>query len=147
MIMLQPPIWRYGRMMDIFPEVRRLRREMNRFFTTVPGTANFPAINVWMGQEDLLLTMEMPGVDPQKLEVSIVGDGVKICGSRPEEEIKDLEGCYRRERSYGPFSRTVQLPFPIDISKVEALYEKGILQVSLPRTEAEKPRRITVRKE
>ena len=151
--MAQPQIWRLGSMMDVFPEFRRLRREMNRLFTAAPYwaaapfAADFPAINVWVGQEDAVVTTEIPGIDLQKLDLSIVGDILKISGSRAEERGPDVESYYRQERSGGPFSRTLQLPFRVETAKVEAKYENGILQIILPRAEAEKPKKIAVKKD
>ena len=151
--MVQPQIWRYGNVMEAFPEFQRLRREMNRllsaspFLSATPFAADFPAINVWVGQEDAVVTTELPGIDPQKLDLSMVGDILKISGSRAGETGQDIENCYRQERSHGSFSRTLQLPFQVDASKVEAKYEKGILQVILPRAEAEKPKKIAVKKD
>ena len=145
--MLQPRIRRFGNIMEAFPEVQLLRNRLHRLLTAVPYSAEFPAVNVWMGKEDALLTIELPGVDPEKLELSIEGGFLRICGSRPAETGSDIEGYYRQERSSGSFTRTLQLPFKIDVPKVEALYEKGILQVSLPRVEAEKPIKIPVKKD
>ncbi len=151
--MAQPQIWRLGSMMDVFPEFRRLRRDMNRllaeapYWAATPFAADFPAINVWVGQEDAVVTAEIPGIDPQQLELSIVGNVLKICGARAEEGTPARENYYRQERSCGTFSRTLQLPFPVDTAKVEAKYEKGILEIIFPRAEAEKPRKIALKKD
>ncbi len=151
--MVQPQIWRYGSMMDAFPEFRRLRREMDRLFSAapplsaLPSAAGFPAINVWVGQEDAVVTTELPGVDPEKLDISMVGDVLKIAGFRAGEAGPEVDSYYRQERSYGSFTRTLQLPFQAEASKVEAKYEKGILQIVLPRAEAEKPKKIIVKKD
>ncbi len=150
--MAQPQIWRFGSMMDVLPEFRRLRREMNRLFdvapflTASPFAADFPPTNVWVGQEDAVVTTEIPGIDPQKLDLSIVGDVLKIGGSRAGEG-QEAESYYRQERSCGTFSRTLQLPFQVETGKVEAKYDKGVLQIILPRAETEKPRKIAVKKD
>ncbi len=118
---------------------------MNRALTASPVTVEFPPINIWLGPEDAVLAVELPGVNPEKLELSIDGDIMRICGSRFVEEDKGVENYYRRERNYGSFTRVVQLPFAIEAAKVEATYEKGILQILLPRAEAEKPKKIAVK--
>ncbi len=151
--MAQPQIWRFGGMMDVFPEFRRLRREMNRllsatpYLAATPFAADFPAINVWVGADDAVVSTEIPGIDPQKLDISIVGDVLKISGARAEEAGKDVECYYRQERPSGSYSRTLQLPFHVEAAKVDAKYEKGILQIVLPRAEAEKPKKIAVKKD
>ena len=120
---------------------------MNRMLSTMPYRTDFPAVNVWMGQDDAIVTTELPGIDPEKLDISVVKDVLKINGSREVEAAKEGESYYRQERSGGPFSRALQLPFQVDASKVEAKYEKGILQITLPRAEAEKPKKIVVKKD
>ncbi len=143
--MFQPQFFRFGSLMDQLPEFQRLRREMNRLFTAAPYGMDFPAINIWMGQEDAIVTAELPGIDPAKLDISVVNDVLKISGSRGLGALREGETCYRRERSSGPFTRTFQLPFSVEASKVEAKYEKGILQIVLPRAEADKPKKIAVK--
>jgi HSP20 family protein len=54
---------------------------------------------------------------------------------------------HRQERSFGPFRRSIMLPFQVEADKVEASYEKGVLQLTLPRAEAEKPRKIAIKSE
>jgi HSP20 family protein len=68
-----------------------------------------------------------------------------LTGKRVPEELKEGEKYHRRERGYGRFTRTFQLPFHVEANNVEAVFEKGILQISLPRAEADKPRKISVK--
>ncbi len=145
--MIQPQLFQFGSAIDQWPAFRRLRREMNRALTAAPVTVEFPPINIWVGPDDAVLTIELPGVNPEKLELSIDGNVMRICGSRSVEEGKDVENYYRRERNSGSFTRVVQLPFAIEAARVEATYEKGILQIVLPRAEAEKPKKIAVKSE
>ncbi len=117
---------------------------MNRLLSAAAYGEDFPA-NVWVGQSDAIFTAELPGIDPQKMDISVVNDVLKITGSREREPIKEGGTYFRQERKSGPFIRTLQLPFAVDASKVEAKYEKGVLKITLPRAEAEKPRKITVK--
>lgn len=147
--MFGPGIWRLGRIADPFTEVQRLQREMNRLFS---GAAeiyahDFPTVNVWRGEEGAILTAELPGIDPSKLDISVVGDSLTLNGVRELETLKEGESYHRQERTYGRFARTLQLPFQVDAAKVEAKYEKGVLQIVLPRIEAEKPKKIEIKVE
>lgn len=138
-----PSIWR----VDPFRELMRLRNEMNRLFSgfSYPFEEVYPAVNFWLNEEGAIVTAELPGIDAEKLDISILNDTVTISGSREEEEKKGQENYHRKERPLGKFSRTLQLPFKINGEKVEARYDKGILKLTLPREEAEKPKKIAIK--
>jgi len=147
--MFGPGILRRGIMVDMFPEMMRFQKEMNRFFSglTQEYDQHHPPVNVWIGDDDVLIRGELPGMDSDKIEITTKGDLLYIKGSR--EPTPPGEGCryHRQERGYGRFSRTLQLPFNIDQEKVEASYEKGILQILLPRAEEDKPRKVVIKSE
>lgn len=130
-------------------ELERLRREMNRLFDR-PGRAvsnvasDYPAMNVWTNNDNALVTAELPGIDTEELDISVRENTLSIKGNRKATELQEGETFHRRERGYGKFQRMVQLPFSVDASKVEATYENGVLRITLPRAEADKPRRISV---
>jgi HSP20 family protein len=133
--------------MDPLREMHRLRQEMNQVFSTLdhPLSEEFPAVNAWLGQEDIVISAELPGVDPANVDISVVGDTLTISGSREPEPLKEGENYHRQERRHGRFTRSLQLPFHVEAGKVEAKYDKGILQMLLPRAEADKPRKISVK--
>ena len=87
----------------------------------------------------------MPGVRPEDLDIDVTGDAVSISGVRKLDEVAQEAQYHRRERNYGSFSRTVQLPFMVDTNKVEASFKNGVLLITLPRAEADKPKRIPVK--
>ncbi len=147
--MLQPQILDYGSMMDQFPEFQRLKKGISRLMSAidVPYCPDFTAVNVWSGQDDAVITAELPGIDPGKLDISVTGNILKISGSREPEAVRNGDGYYRRERFCGPFTRTLQLSFQADAARVDAKYEKGILQITVPRAESDKPKKIPVRKD
>lgn len=129
-------------------EMRRLQRQMNRLSGDVlPGVSRrvFPPVNIWTGRDDIIVTAELPGVDPQKVEISVVGDTLTISGSREGAELKEGESFSRQERETGVFSRTIQLPFRVGADKVEASYARGVLRITLPRLEAEKPKQVPIK--
>jgi HSP20 family protein len=130
--------------------MERLRREMNDLVSRMPtsegaGTPSYPAINVWTNEDGVVVTAEIPGVSPDDIEISVVGDTLTLTGQRAQDELGEDGVYHRRERRYGRFNRSVRLPFPTQPDQVEAVFDKGVLSVTLPRLEADKPRKITVR--
>lgn len=145
--MLNPGIWRFGRMMAPVPEVQNLRREVNRLFAGLDQEVgrDFPAVNVWVGEQDAVVSAEMPGVDSEKIDISVVHDSLTISGIREPLALGEGESYYRQERDYGRFTRTLQLPFNVEANKVEARYENGVLSITLPRSEADKPKKVAIK--
>ena len=140
------PTTRYG---NVWGEMDRLQREVNRLFEPAARTAgrrqgDFPAVNIWTGEDDALLTAEIPGVNPEKIEVSVKNDTVTIRGARETDVVKKGESYLRQERGAGTFVRSFSLPYDVDGDKVTAQYRMGILQLTLPRSEADKPKKIAV---
>jgi HSP20 family protein len=130
--------------------MERLRRDMNRLVSGIPdldavATPGYPSINVWTNDDGAVVTAELPGVEPNDIDISVVGDTLTLTGSRAPDEPGEGGTYHRRERRHGRFTRAVKLPFPAEPDRVEAVFEKGVLSVSLPRLEADKPRKIAVR--
>jgi len=107
----------------------------------------FPLLNVWVNADEAVLTTEIPGIDAKSVEISVAGRTVSLRGSREPEPEAEGQTYHRRERWYGQFSRTIELPFNIESAGVEALFRKGVLQVTLPKAQADKPRAIKVKSE
>jgi len=131
---------------DPWREIRQLQREMNTIFESAFGRREgaMPACNVWTGDEDVLVTCELPGVTMEDLDISVMGDTLTIAGSRKGEDV-DRSAYHRRERRTGPFSRSIQLPTRVDPAKVEADYKNGVLNVRLAKAAEEKPRKIEIK--
>lgn len=138
---------RFGRGWDPSREIESLRREMNRLFArTSPWEApEFPAMNIWVRDDDALVTAELPGIDAKDLDISVIGDTMTLSGNRKADELKEGESYHRQERGSGSFARTVRLPFKVEADKVSAKYERGVLQITLPRAEEDKPKKIQVK--
>src|SRR3990172_2759608 len=143
--MLWSEMERLGRVFGPWSEFESTNHALRRF--ALPSTAEFPATNVWVSENGAVVTTEVPGIDPNALEISVVKDTLTLRGSRKAEELKEGESYHRQERWNGQFTRTLELPFPVNADKVEARFAKGILYISLPRAEAYKPRKITVKSE
>jgi HSP20 family protein len=143
-------MYRRFRRPSIWQEMDQLQFKMNRLFDAnsqgrVFTPPSYPAINIWMNEEGQLISAEMPGVHPDDIDIDVTGDALSISGTRKSEEVAKEAHYHRHERSYGSFSRTIQLPFMVDTSKVEANFKNGVLTISLPRAEADKPKKITIK--
>lgn len=132
---------------DPFREMERMERNWGNLLTGLarPRVAKFPPVNIFTSENDVIVTSEIPGVNPDDIDLSVTGDILTIKGKRPQPELKEGQSWQRRERSGGEFYRTIQLPFDVDSGHVEAGYTKGILRITLPRAESEKPRKISVK--
>jgi HSP20 family protein len=140
--MLWSELERFGRFFDPWREFERMSEAVSRL--SAPVTVEFPAVNVWASGDHAVVTTEIPGIDPQSLDICVVDKTLTLRGARQPEDVKEGEAYHRRERWNGQFTKTVELPFAVDSSKVEARFLKGILYVSLPRAEADKPRKIVI---
>ena len=103
-----------------------------------------PHLNVWTSPEAAVVTVQLPGVDPAALDLSLEGKTLTLRGERTPLELGDGESAPRRERAFGPFARTVELPFEVENDAVSASYEHGVLAVTLPRAESNKPKKIAI---
>lgn len=148
--MFRDPFGRYG-VRPPWQEMEKLQREMNRLFTGVYGEpamrppVSYPAIDVWTSENGAVVTAELPGADPADIDISVVGDTLTLNGSRKPDALQEGEKYHRRERGFGNFVRTFQLPFQVEADKVEAMFDRGVLHISLPRAEADKPRKIAIK--
>ena len=131
---------------SLLRDMSRLQREMSHLLggTSAPITSTFPPMNLYAGDEGVILTAELPGVEPDDLDISVLGETLTLSGSRNLGEAEEGVKYHRRERSQGEFNRTVELPFTVDSDRVDAKFNNGVLHVMLPRVEEEKPRKITV---
>lgn len=103
-----------------------------------------PAVDVFEKDDKFVVKAELPGMKENDIDVSIVGDILYIKGERKTEtEVKD-EDYYRCERSYGTFYRSIPIPSNVDANKIEASFDDGILEVTLPKSVKAKPKKIAV---
>jgi HSP20 family protein len=92
-----------------------------------------------------VVTAELPGINLNDLEINVLGTSLTITGERSTDDLPEDAELHRRERLFGKFSRTIELPYPVEAGKVEATLEKGLLTIHLPRAEADKPKKIKVK--
>ena len=132
-----------------------LQNQMNRLFEDALGTwlgesngggnTNWvPPADIYENDNDLIVRAELPGVDPKMVDVRVENNVLTIRGERPFEQKVQKENYHRLERSYGTFSRSFTLPATIDADKIRAEYRDGILNLTLPKSEKAKPKRIQI---
>jgi HSP20 family protein len=98
-------------------------------------------------KDAMVVTAEMPGIDPKEIEIALTGDLLTLKGEKEKETGDKEERFHRVERTYGAFLRSVRLPMAVDGSKVTATFKNGVLVVTLPKTPAAKGTMIPVKTE
>ncbi len=132
---------------SVWSEMSRLSREMDRLFSDTSAVSRagvFPPLNLYDDGESLVVRTEIPGIDPKSLELNAATNALTIKGERKRVEAGEKASFHRRERGYGSFSRSLNLPHEIDPTKVKASYKLGVLEVLLPKAEAARPRKIEI---
>jgi len=130
-------------LLSLQQELERFLRNPN-FSLGLSAYGEFPPINVFADKESVLVIAEAPGIDPKSLNLSAQGRSLTISGERKSDEPKEKASYHRRERPVGKFSRSIQLPEDLDLSKAQANYEAGLLTVRVPKAEESKPRQISI---
>ena len=131
---------------DPVRETQRAQTDLNSLFGGLRFYlgSEFPPLNLWTSADGAIVAAEVPGVKPEELDITIRRDTVTLRGSREPEVTDDSATVQRQERMHGNFVRSIVLPFPADADKATAKFERGVLTLTLPRPENDKPRRINV---
>lgn len=129
---------------DIFREMELLDNEFGSFLDVCrpDRAAEFPAVNIYESADELVVTAELPGIDPEKIDISHLGNTLTLRGTRA---VGDGDRFYRRERGYGEFERSIALPFAPEPDDAKAVYKNGVLTVTLRKPEKAKPKKIEIR--
>ena len=134
-----------------FDELDRMRRHLDQVFRQVEpgrtagrGAGVFPLVNLTETAEAYVLRAELPGVAAENLDIQTMGRNITISGERMIE-VEPSAKYHRRERESGRFSRAIALPGDIDRDRVSAVLKDGVLQVTIPKAEAAKPRKIEIK--
>ena len=131
-------------------EMRRLQRDMNDVLDNEPRSGSpevgwQPAVDIYEEVERFLVTVEAPGIDPEKVEVRVEDNHLTLRGSRELEFEDRKENYHRLERDYGIFTRTFSLPTTVEAEKIVAEYKQGLLRITIPKRSEVLPKKITVR--
>ena len=137
-----------------FREVSRLRREMDRMWDDYFGPGRralqplaewAPAVDVSETGDRIVIKAEVPGIEVKDIDISLSGDVLTIKGEKKSEREETKENYHLVERSCGSFSRSLKLPAAVEVDKIEARYEKGVLTVTCPKKEGVKPKTIEIK--
>lgn len=140
---------------DPFSEMETLQREMNNLFSsTLTGspTADMtllsgqwaPPIDVYDSKDNLLVRVDLPGIEKNDVDISIQENTLTIKGEKKRSMDVKEENCYRSERSFGNFNRALSLSTQVDTGKASAHFNDGILELVLPKKEEVKPKQIKI---
>ena len=138
-----------------FRELSTLQTEMNRLFNSVfepqqggnGGTQMrrwLPAMDLLETGEHFVLRADLPGLSEEDVRIELEDGTLTISGERKAEHESAEQGYYRVERAFGSFSRSLALPRGVDPEGVSAQFDRGVLEVRIPKPEERKPRRIEI---
>jgi HSP20 family protein len=134
-------------------EVDSLQSEMNRLFDTFFGSSTkgnggarrwVPPMDLVETDDALVLRADLPGLDEGDVNIEIKDSVLTVSGERKAEHGEKSEGFYRVERAYGGFSRSLSLPDGVDPGAVKASFNKGVLEIRIPKPEQRKPHRVQI---
>ena len=143
-------IVRWEPLRDLMTAQREFDRLFREAFSPATGGGEVstrtwaPPVDIYEDGENLVLKAELPGINPDDVEVRVEDNTLYLKGERKfEKEVKE-ENYHRVERAYGNFARTFSLPNTIDSDKVAANYKDGVLTLTMPKREEAKPKSIKI---
>ena len=139
-------------------ELNTIQSEMNRLFNTffdspapAAGHSNGQSLRRWIPAMDLVetedafvLRADLPGLSEQDVNIELEDNVLTLSGQRKAEHEERGEGYYRVERASGAFSRSLTLPDGVEPGRVQASFDRGVLEVRIPKPEQRKPRKVTI---
>jgi len=137
-------------------ELSSIQNEMNRLFNTffdtpaTPGNGStlrrwIPAMDLVETDDHFVLKADLPGLSEGDVNIEVEDNVLTISGERKAQHEEKKEGYYRVERAYGSFRRSLTLPEGIDPADVQASFDRGVLEVRIPKPEERKPRRVSIK--
>jgi HSP20 family protein len=139
---------------DPFRELRGLLDEINRAFSSnfsrggdneLTRGAWSPNVDIYENKDQIVLEAELPGMNPDDVNISIENNVLTLHGERKFEKKDDNDNFHRVERSYGSFTRSFTLPPTVAADTADATFDNGLLRLTLAKREEAKPRRIEVK--
>ena len=136
-------------------ELNSIQNEMNRLFNTffeqpAPGRGNggarrwMPAMDLVETADHYVLRADLPGLSDEDVNVQLEDNMLTISGERKAEHESEQEGYYRLERAFGAFSRSLTLPDGVEPDGVQAHFDRGVLEIRIPKPAQRKPRQVQI---
>ncbi len=129
-----------------------MERFMDEFMRGWPMWQRMPTEMTWVPniemldkQDSIIVRAELPGMRREDINISVTGNILTISGERKTDSSVKSEDYYRSELSYGKFSRSITLPTTVDAEKINATFENGVLEITLPKSEKAKPKKIEIK--
>jgi len=136
---------------DPFDELASLRERVNRLFNETLGESGVaplrswrPACDIKETDSEVIITADLPGLTKDDITVEVNGDVLTLSGERKHEAEDKKEGYHRIERAYGRFQRTFSLGTEVNLDAIKAVFKDGVLTITLPKSEAVKPKQIPI---
>lgn len=138
-------------------EFEKVRREMDRiwdsFFEEKPvkrvrGRREWvPSLDISETKGELVVKVDLPGIDPKEMDISLNDDVLTIKGEKKQEKEEKEEGYHLVERNYGSFTRSIRLPKEVQSEKIKAVYKNGVLRITLPKSKEAMRKEIKIKVE
>jgi len=133
-------------------ELLNMSRAMDRLFEefyghspVTGGVGAFPSVDMYQTENEVVVKATLPGLNPEDLQVSVTGEVLTLRGEIRQEKDVPGDSYHLQERTYGSFSRSIQLPVPVVVEKSKAEFENGVLNLTLPKAEEVRPKTITIK--
>jgi HSP20 family protein len=138
---------------DPFRDLMGIQTELNRLFGRTYGGGEpvagngawMPALDIYEGKDRFVISVELPGIEPADVDISVEDSTLTIRGERKFYQEVNEDSFHRVERRYGAFSRSLALPQTANADAIEASFDRGVLTVEIPKVEEAKPKKITVK--
>jgi len=131
---------------DPFAEMTRLQDQLFRFNTPTQSEFAFrPTVDIFEDEASIQLKADLAGVKPEDVHIEVENNVLTVRGERKMEHEEKKKGYHRVERAYGSFSRSFALPDTVDSEKIDAAFDKGVLNLTLPKRPAAQKKQIKVK--
>ena len=130
--------------LDPSRDLTDIQTQMNRLFDNLTERLWTPPVDMYETKNEVVVAVELPGLNENEIRLSITGDLLTIQGERQWSDEAREAGHYRQERRFGKFERTLSLPISVETGQIKATYRDGVLTVKLPKTEGVRPKEIKI---
>jgi len=119
-----------------FDELDRFFSDEDWFLPVLPRFQAGPVMDVYETDKDVVAEVNLPGIDPEKIDISVRNQVLRVSGSSEEKTEEKKKGYWRKEIRKGSFERAVRLPPDVQEDKIDATYKKGVLKIVMPKTKS-----------